>query len=105
MLYQAEPRPDKIRAAVFRIIGVESAERSELIIAELAAFPPVKMFSLLRTNLGFLLFSHKFSSRFEFGLSVLISLICVISGKVLVFQRAQRIQRQKFLIVAQPGCG
>jgi len=57
--------------------------------------------------LDFFFFHANFSSRFEFGLSVLISLICVtypgwpwISGEVLVFQRAQRIQRQKFLVVA-----
>ena len=75
-------------------------------------FPQCPLWSILvvvrpgcTTNLGFFVLSRKFSSRFEFGLSVLISLICVISGEVLVFQRAQRIQRQKFLIVAQPGCG
>ena len=47
------------------------------------------------TNLGFLLFSRKFSSRFEFGLSVLISSSVSSVVRFLVFRRAQHFQRQK----------
>src|SRR2546423_3587668 len=71
----------------FRLNSRQFVLISRSFTASLFRVPPC----LCITKLGFLLFSRKFSSRFEFRLSVLISLICVISGEVLVFQRAQRI--------------
>ena len=60
----------------------------------------IRQLCLCSTNLGFLLFSRKFSSRFEFGLSVLISLICVISGKVFGFSACSAYSAAKVF-----GCG